>query len=395
MELYTLGTPAKQPELPENPDNRPVRDRLWLLFYDHFGPQAEDRVDDVERIAALADKGFPADFVVQGATKAIESNRLHLDVVKEEAFRLWNRATPRLRHCSAGASVIELTANGDYARCLRYAPKGRFMGNIFKDGKINLLDPKTDSNCELRCQKRMCHARSTIRTHTKEEFDQKFEELGVRGDYGNYCGKVELPDAKMCVRWRITETCNYRCSYCSAWKTVNTKQPERKGHDILDAAKILLDQFDGLWLRITGGEPSVVRNYVELMQYLHSRLDRLACLEIRTNFSYPKKQRAIFDLDWQGKLDYHIGCHVYDVNFKPWEWVDLLKDPGSVKYVVKFVHSTANGKYVDYFHDYFIKNGIDPKKIRILSDVRDEAEDNSEVPPAYAHLTNQLQLAPT
>lgn len=392
MQLYTLGAPESQQVFLPKTKAAALADKLREVCVGSKYEGTRELETEIERISMLAERGHKAELVAQAMEIALEKDEVNFDYVREEMFRLLNKNTARFNHCTAGQTVLEVTANGDYARCIRYAKKGRFIGNIFEDRQFKLLDLDTQSDCNVHCNKRMCHARSTIRTATREEFDEQLAEKGIRGDYGDFSGRVHLPNAKMCVRWRITETCNYRCSYCSAWQTVNKKLPELEGDRLLETAKIILDQFDGVWLRITGGEPSVVRNYVELMQYLHSRLDRIAQIEIRTNFSYPKKQREIFALDWQRKLHYHIGCHVYDVNFKPWEWLEFLPDQNNIDYVVKFVRSKVNASYVDAFRNYFIYHGIHPDDLRIIFDMRDKAEDNSDVPPAYRTLQDHDEL---
>ena len=235
----------------------------------------------------------------------------------------------------------------------------------------------------------MCFRSNVIRAETRSDFDNLIQLQGLKGDYRK--NRADRP-SDIFVRWKMTDTCNYTCSYCSAWKTVNQRLPEIDNAALIEVADILTSQFKNISMRITGGEPSTKKNFVQLMQFLNERLDRFVEIEVRTNFSFPAKQLAIFSLDWAGKLHYHIGCHVYDKNFRPWEFAPILAQPTSVTYTTKFVSTPSNQVYVDAIKNYFIENGISSSKIKIIQDIRDAAEDSSSVPPAIKSMAIRNML---
>lgn len=383
MLLFDINPPKKNniDRLAESSEGK----ELEQMLFAEMGEQAKQEFKSI----AWLTKNYPYDNVLDSIRRSIKSNEPRLPFVKKQLLQILDDLAPKYNFCTGGKTAIEINANGDYGRCSRTVGRKQFMGNLFEDGQVNLLDLNESADCQVNCNRRMCFARNTIRTETRAEFDQQIAANGLRGDY-----RAIRKDRKsdIFIRWKITETCNYTCSYCTAWKTVNKKLPEMNIDRIIEAAEIFTNQFDRISLRLTGGEPAVKRNYVELMEYFHSRLDRFVEIELRTNFSFPEKQKAVFALDWENKLHYHIGCHVYDKNFRPWDFVDILSKPTSVDYIVKFVATASNKKYVDAFRDYFVKNGVDENTIRIIHDIRDSAEDNSAIPPAIQTMISRGEL---
>ncbi|MEE2643215.1 MAG: radical SAM protein [Planctomycetota bacterium] len=375
MLLYSIHSPKK--DLKSMLADSDAGIRLNEMLHSELGEEASSEFENILKLT----NDHPYDIVHDSIQRSVDANEPRFPFVQKQLFNILDEIAPRYNFCSGGRTAVEINANGDYARCLRYAEKQTYMGNLFEDGHINLIDVESDTEaqCNLYCKRRMCYARNTIRSESREEFDNLIAAKGLIGDYRK---SRRNRKADIFIRWKITETCNYTCSYCTAWKTVNKKLPEMPTDRLIEAAEIFLNQFDNISLRLTGGEPAVKKNYVELMEYFHSRLDKFVEIELRTNFSFPEKQKKVFALDWQDKLHYHIGCHVYDKNFRPWDFVDILSRPTSVDYVVKFVSSASNKKYVDRFIDYFKENGISPEKILVVHDIRDSAEDSSRIPPA-------------
>ncbi len=384
MLVHQINTPKKNPK--SRLAGSDLGRSLQRLLDTKMGAKADVEFDSILNLT----QQHPYEVVFDSVRISVEESEPRLPFVKKQIMKILDNLAPKYNFCSGGRSAIEINANGDYARCLRHADQKNFIGNIFDEGGIKLLDLSTaDAECKIPCKKRMCFARNTIRTETREQMESEIETKGILGDYRR---NRKNRKSDIFIRWKITETCNYTCSYCTAWKTVNKKLPEMPVDRLLQAAEIFTNQFDNISLRITGGEPAIKRNYVELMNFLHSRLDKFVEIELRTNFSFPEKQKAVFSLDWQDKLLYHIGCHVYDKNFRPWDFVDILSKPTSVDYEVKFVSTTANQKYVDAFTDYFIENGINEKYIVVVRDIRDSAEDASKIPPAIQTMASRGEL---
>jgi len=361
-----------------------ARQLLKLIEDDHDGDRKAARAEMAKLLSMF--RRMRHDAVIEGIQRSINEGSGRIAFIRRQVIDVENELTPRYNFCTAGRTAIEINADGQYTRCTKYNALNMYSGSVFDSDGIRLINLDSEADCNILCKKRMCIASNIIRGATREEFDQEIEDKGLIGNYRRVRNESE---SEIFIRWKLTNTCNYTCSYCSAWKTVNRKLPELDRERLIDVAQQFINQFDRISLRLTGGEPSIKKNYVELMTFINRHLENFVDIDIRTNFSYKEKQLAIFDLDWQGKLYYHIACHVYDRNFKPWEFVEILKQPHNVKYTLKFVSTPSNEKYVDKFRQYFIDNGIPEDAIRVIHDVRASAEDAEKIPPAYTYLFGQ------
>lgn len=363
----------------------PEAKQLQALMQHELGGDRKSARKEFDRLLSMFAQ-MPHESVIEGVRRSVTEKKGRIAYVRKLVLDVEDENAPRYRFCTAGHTALEINADGNYTRCPKYNNFKIYTGNVFDDGGIKRNDLKSEAKCKIPCKKRMCFAQNTIRTHTRKEFTQ---EIAQHGLVGNYRRAPDEAESEVFIRWKLTNTCNYTCSYCSASSTVNKKLPEIDRERLVEVAQGMIDKFDRISLRLTGGEPSIKKNFVELMTFLNGNLDRFVNIEVRTNFSYKDKQRAIFDMDWQGKLKYHIGCHVSDRNFKPWEFVDVLTPPHNVDYVLKFVSTPSNQRYVDSFRQYFIDNGIDPNTIRVIEDVTATAGDTTKVPPAYNRLFDQ------
>ena len=334
----------------------------------------------------------PTGAVRSAIDHALDVRNPRLAVIRQNLLKILDDDAPRFNYCTGGTTSLEINAMGDYTRCSRFAQRSIFIGNVLHDEKIRTLDVVNndqDASCDLNCKRRMCFRSNVIRAATRTQFDNLIQLQGLRGDYRK---SREDRRSNIFIRWKMTDTCNYTCSYCSAWKTVNKKRPELDGDSLIQIAKKFTNQFDKISLRITGGEPSTKKNFVPLMRFLNDRLDRFVEIEVRTNFSFPQKQQDVFAQNWQNKLHYHIGCHVFDKNFRPWDFAPILTGQTSVSYKTKFVSTPSNQHYVDAIKKYFIANGIPVDHIKIIQDFRDSAEDASTVPPAIKFMAEHNLL---
>ena len=97
------------------------------------------------------------------------------------------------------------------------------------------------------------------------------------GDY-----KFRINQEYTTVVYYLTERCNFRCSYCVGWNKggrdcLTDKYPVKK---IIDDFRYLQDTSGKkLYVLLTGGEPSLVTNFGELVRGLTTYMD----IELQTN----------------------------------------------------------------------------------------------------------------
>jgi sulfatase maturation enzyme AslB (radical SAM superfamily) len=351
--------------------------------------------DDIERLAtAIAlEAGQPYHIVVrrlQGlgesmsmsalrevARQPFEPHELQLSVVKQRIRQRMNQGTPRWTHCTGGTTSIEISPNGGFSRCPKHGAKQAYLGNLRDEGPLHVLDPhKDEMGCTIRCPQLMCFSGNVLRATSREALNGDIAREGLRGVYDEPRGR----QSDVFVRWKITDVCNFTCSYCTDWRSVNKKGIELTDDEVLAGIGKIISQFNVISLRLTGGEPSARRCYVEMMRLIHANLHRFSDVEIRTNFSYQAKHREVLSWDWQGKLHMHIGCHVRDKNFMPWRTVELLRGAPDADYKLKFVATPSNRDHVAYFSQYFRDNGIPASRIRVIEEVTGKEADPAAAP---------------
>jgi hypothetical protein len=149
---------------------------------------------------------------------------------------------------------------------------------------------------------------------------------------------------------------------------VNAKGKEVTDDEMMAAAGRMVSQFDAMSMRLTGGEPSSRRRYVDLMRLFHDNLDRFSDIEIRTNLSFQTKHQEVLSWDWKGKLLLHIGCHIRDKNFMPWRMVEVFQGAPNADYELKFVSLPSIKDHIDFFIRYFVDSGIPHKNIKVVEE---------------------------
>lgn len=73
------------------------------------------------------------------------------------------------------------------------------------------------------------------------------------------------------VEWMLGNTCNYDCSFCNS----DSKSGDKKYLDInvyIETCKKIIEESGDkkVWFKITGGEPTLYPNLVELLSYIKS-----------------------------------------------------------------------------------------------------------------------------
>lgn len=97
------------------------------------------------------------------------------------------------------------------------------------------------------------------------------------GDY-----KFRVDQEYLTVVFYLTECCNFRCSYCVGWHDGVRDCLTDKYHveEIVDHFRYLQESSGKkLYIWLTGGEPSVVTNFSELVRLLTIDME----IELQTN----------------------------------------------------------------------------------------------------------------
>ncbi|HLY07658.1 MAG TPA: radical SAM protein [Rhizomicrobium sp.] len=304
--------------------------------------------------------------VLAVAREPLDENELSYSAVVQRVRIYADKHTPKWTYCSGGATSLEITPNGFYGRCSKTGIRREYMGDIRDEGPLKVFNPERDDlTCTIPCKKMMCFRNNVIRATDYQDFAHKVGQQGLRG---NYNPTLLGYHSKIFIRWKVTDVCNYTCAYCCDWRTVNAKGVEVTDDEMMAAAARMVSQFDGISMRLTGGEPSSRKRYVDLMRLFHDNLDRFSDLEIRTNLSFQTKHQEVLSWDWKGKLLLHIGCHIRDKNFMPWRMVEVLKGAPNVKYELKFVSLPSIRPHIDFFIRYFVDNGIPSENIKVVEE---------------------------
>jgi organic radical activating enzyme len=321
--------------------------------------------------------------VLAVAREPLDEKELLYSAVLQRVRVYADEHTPRWTLCTGGATSLEISPNGFYGRCPKTGAKREYMGDIRDEGPLKVFDPERDDlTCTIPCKKMMCFRNNVIRGTDDADFADKMDQEGLRG---NYNPSQRGYHSNIFIRWKVTDVCNYTCAYCCDWRTVNAKGMEATDDEMMAAAGRMVSQFDAISMRLTGGEPSSRRRYVDLMRLFHDNLDRFSDIEIRTNLSYQAKHKEVLNWDWDDKLHLHIGCHIRDKNFTPWRMVEVLQEAPKANYVLKFVSLPAIRHHVQFFRRYFVDNGIPSKNIKIV-------EENSGREDVYHQI--ELEEAP-
>lgn len=360
------------------------------------------------RLAARSGKLKPEDFlfwlsglarevsvaaVLAVARQPFDEHELEYSIVKNRVRAYVNKRTPVWAFCTAGVTAIEISPSGLYGRCPKTDVRRMHLGDLRDDGPLKVLELAGDDlGCSIRCPHMMCFTNNVLRGTDRADFKSRIAKEGVRGVYGSNRRGYH---SEVFIRWKITDVCNYTCAYCTDWRSVNKKGMELTDAEVLAAAGRIVGQFERISLRLTGGEPSARRCYVDLMRFIHCNLDHFTDIEIRTNLSYEAKHKEVLSWGWNGKLHLHIGCHIRDKNFMPWRTAELLRGVPDADYVLKFVSTPTIRDHVAFFRQYFVDHGIPRDKIRIVEEVRGQQADMTELeesPPARRTLEQRLDF---
>lgn len=212
-----------------------------------------------------------------------------------EKFQLEAKKT-KDRLCRAGQIYASIKSDGEVYRC--GGSSAEFIGNFFNQG-FKMLDeplPCRSESCPcnewafLLVEKELGEVKSeqmqsSLGSFTVENIEKKYvSKKPVLID------RKKIPPHRVFFTWDIHYGCNYQCTYCNTPKA--TDSADSWDRDRMKVAYPSLERMIEIWrdiyerygsseIHITGGEPFVYPNFIELI----TQLSKIHTLEIITNLS--------------------------------------------------------------------------------------------------------------
>jgi MoaA/NifB/PqqE/SkfB family radical SAM enzyme len=99
--------------------------------------------------------------------------------------------------------------------------------------------------------------------------------------------KAKLERRPYKITYAVTYKCNARCKICSIWKKYLTLPEKQEEELTLAEISSIFEDFDLSWISLTGGEPFLREDLLEIVRIAEKRNPHLALLSIPTNGSLP------------------------------------------------------------------------------------------------------------
>ncbi len=113
-----------------------------------------------------------------------------------------------------------------------------------------------------------------------------------------------MDERKPRVNWQMFRNCNYNCSYCHHGKTVGDVNVCLSIEKIIETLSMLGKQW---MLKMTGGEPLLHPNFIELCQ----AITRTNTISVDTNLSIEKKVKDFIEnIDPEKVREVHAALHI-------------------------------------------------------------------------------------
>ena len=168
--------------------------------------------------------------------------------------------------------------------------------------------------------------------------------------------------------WRLLDTCNFRCKYCfSSTNKLSSKTIEYASASSWAKA---FDQTNKKWLiHITGGEPTLYPNFIELC----SKLTANHYIAINSNLSFPSINEFSQILNPKSVHYIHASLHYYERSKKSIEdFVEKVSHLSNSGFNV-LISAVMTPEIIDNYHiisGYFDSNNM----VLIPKILRDEFE---------------------
>lgn len=175
--------------------------------------------------------------------------------------------------CGAGVDSIYIGMDGEVS--LASCGEGGLLGNVWSDFRL--------PGDWVTCTKPACTCGADLFIPKVQTFDLKnllrrtsaqSTEVDKRNDQIHAHAAVERTHAsnQLQVYWEIGRRCNYDCGYCWPWVHNNTDS-HKSLETLMQATKLIEDRFTKgkpVNFIISGGEPTVNKNFMPWIQYLNS-----------------------------------------------------------------------------------------------------------------------------
>ncbi|WP_163351746.1 radical SAM protein [Desulfovibrio sp. JC010] len=153
------------------------------------------------------------------------------------------------------------------------------------------------------------------------------------GDINRY--DAETP---FVVNWVVSNACNFSCSYCSEASVTKYNVPRMEDLKKSVNAIAALDRTK-VKFTLTGGEPTIHPDFVELVQYILETLGDRVFIHIMTNLSQSPQFFSDFAekfKNYTSQIDFDASIHLEQVDMSGFEQAaTILSDAGFV--VVAYV----------------------------------------------------------
>lgn len=102
--------------------------------------------------------------------------------------------------------------------------------------------------------------------------------------------RFKEPNLPWRINLSVTNLCNARCKMCNVWTVYRNSPQLIKDEMSIEHFKKLFDELDGhlLWLHLTGGEPFLRKDLIEIIEVAIAKCKNLIIIDISTNGLMPK-----------------------------------------------------------------------------------------------------------
>jgi MoaA/NifB/PqqE/SkfB family radical SAM enzyme len=165
-------------------------------------------------------------------------------------------------------------------------------------------------------------------------------------------------EPKVELEWLIHYKCNYRCPYCffeGMWEEVKERNVYRPVMEWVCAWKRILRKYGDVRILITGGEPFIYPDFVELLKEISPHFS----IGFDTNLSCSKELLGSFIKNTEAEnISLGLSFHPRFAEFGSFLEKALLLQKNGFKVCVQFVSYPEQIGSITYYKDRFQERGL-------------------------------------